>query len=129
MEQMAAQHLAADRARGGAPSRTLLFDISAGLVEDVRDPGGTPRGGAEGFSSRFQVALPYRGIFVWHVGNDEVVGDANQVLFITGGEEYRMSRPVGGGYAELIVTPAECVVAELAEASPGGLRAHVWFRR
>jgi AraC-like DNA-binding protein len=85
--------------------------------------------GAESFSPRFQLALPYRGFFVWHVGSDDVVGDANQAIFITGGEEYRMSHPVRGGYAELIFTPAECLVSELADSTSGGLRAHASFRR
>ena len=38
--------------------------------------------GREGFSAAFQVCLPYRGLFVWHVGSDDIVGDANQVLFV-----------------------------------------------
>jgi len=128
MAQFAAREMRADVATGGPPSRTRLFDLSVGLVEDVRERGNVCEG-AESFSPRFQLALPYRGFFVWHVGNDDVVGDANQALFITGGEEYRMSHPVRGGYAELIFTPAECVVSELADATRGGLRAHAWFRR
>jgi len=111
-----------------ASSRARLFDLSVGLVEDVRDEGWTDWG-AESYSPRFQLALPYRGFFVWHVGGDDVAGDANQALFITGGEEYRMSHPVRGGYAELIFTPAECVLRELDEGTRGGLRAHALFRR
>ncbi len=60
------------------------------------------------------MALPYRGLLVWHVGRDGVVGDANQVLFVTGGEPYRISDPVVTGYAELIVTPEPSVLAEVA---------------
>jgi hypothetical protein len=48
--------------------------------------------GAESYSPRFQLALPYRGFFVWHVGGDDAAGDANQAIFVTGGEEYRMSQ-------------------------------------
>ena len=103
-------------------SRTRLLKLPVGLVEDVR-PGG------DALCSDFQVALPYRGLFIWHVGNDEVVGDANQALFVTGGEHYRMSHPVPGGYAELILTPAEGIVAELAHESRGDPGAHVLFRR
>src|SRR5207302_9340124 len=79
-----------------------------------------PRASRPGSRSR-----PYRSFFVWHVGNEDVVGDANPALFITGGEEYRMSHPVRGGYAELIFTPAECIVSELADATRGGLRPRV----
>lgn len=105
-----------------ASSRTCLLKLPVGLVEDVRPGGDT-------LCADFQVALPYRGLFVWHVGHDEVVGDANQALFVTGGERYRMSQPVPGGYAELLLTPAEGILAELAHESRGDLGAHVLFRR
>jgi hypothetical protein len=44
----------------------------------LRDVSGTIPGGrpsAEDFSPEFQVALPY-GVFTWHVGKDDVIGDA-----------------------------------------------------
>jgi AraC family transcriptional regulator len=113
----------------GHPSRTCLFDLPVALVEDVRAGGALTESEGEAFSAEFQVALPYRGLFVWHVGGDEVAGDANQALFVTGGERYRMSHPVAGGYAELILTPAEAIVAELAHGSGGALGAHALFRR
>src|SRR5262249_29962319 len=128
MTQIAARMLSGEVEAGGAPSRHRLFDLSIGLVEDVRD-GGMRQEGAASFSPRFQLAFPYRGFFVWHVGSDDVVGDTNQALFIAGGEEYRMSHPVRGGYAELIFTPADCVVSELANGTKGGLRAHTLFQR
>src|SRR5258708_28589933 len=128
MAQFAARDLRADADAGGPPSRTCLFDLSVGLVEDVRERG-TVCEGAESFSPRFQLALPYQGFFVWHVGSDDVAGDANQAIFITGGEEYRMSHPVKGGYAELIFTPAEGVVSQLADGARGGLRARASFGR
>jgi AraC family transcriptional regulator len=104
------------------PSRTRLLDLPVGLVEDVR-PGG------DSLCEDPQIALPYRGLFLWHVGHDEVVCDANQALFVTGRERYWLSHPVPGGYAELILTPAEGIVAELAHASRGTLGAHPLFRR
>jgi AraC-like DNA-binding protein len=113
----------------GPQFRARLLDLSVGLVEDVRSAGFPRHSDARAFSPQFQVALPYRGLFVWHVGRDEVVGDANQALFVTGGESYRMSHPVAGGYGEVIVTPAPCVVSELAHATGGSLGAHPLFRR
>src|SRR5260370_24328870 len=98
MAQFADREMRADVEPGGPPSRTRLFDLSVGLVEDVRERGVVCEG-AESFSPRFQLALPYRGFFVWHVGNDDVVCDANQALFITGGEAYRTSHPATRGYA------------------------------
>lgn len=100
-----------------------------GLVEDFRCPGTGRHTTPEGFSPEFQVCLPYRGLFVWHVGHDEVVGDANQVLFVAGGERYRLTEPVAGGYAELIITPAVDLLAEIADATATRLSVHPLFRR
>jgi AraC-like DNA-binding protein len=88
-------------------SRTTLLDLSIGLVEDVcRAPQDE-----SGFSPDFQIALPYRGLFLWKVGDDEVVGDPNQLLFVRGGEPYRVT---SRGFAELIITPSTDVLAEVA---------------
>jgi hypothetical protein len=37
-----------------------------------------------------------------------VVGDESQVLFVSGGEEFRVSQPARGGYGELVVAWANC---------------------
>lgn len=114
---------------GRAAARARLFDLPVALVENVR--GGGPRGQTsdERFSPQFQLTLPHRGIFVWHVAGEEVVGDANQVLFVTGGEPYRLSQPVNGGFEELVITPGVEVLAEIAGVDEGRLAAHAWFRR
>ncbi len=78
--------------------RTRLLDLPAGLVEDVSTARVPPAGAAEGFSPDFQVVLPYRGALVWHVGGDDVIGDPNRVLFVSGGESYRVSQALPGGY-------------------------------
>ena len=116
MELQAVCHSGADR------SRTCLLKLPVALVEDVR-PGG------DALCENFQIAFPYRGLFIWHVGQDDVVGDANQALFVTGGEHYRLSQPIPGGYAELILTPTDDIVAELAHQNRGNLGAHALFRR
>ena len=85
--------------------------------------------GAEGFSPEFQLALPYQGLFVWEVGHDSVVGDANQVLFIAGGEAFRMRSPLPGGYGELIVTPGESLLDEITGGRASIARVHPLFRR
>lgn len=114
---------------GAEAARSRLLDGSIGLVEDVRGGERSPARPVTGFSSSFQVALPYRGLFVWHVGRDEVVGDPNQVLYVTGGESYSMSQPLGGAYAELIVTPEQAVLSELTWRAGTTLTAHPLFRR
>src|SRR5262249_60469499 len=99
--------------------RVRLLDLSIGLVENLMSDGAPGQRSAEEFSARFQVCLPYRGLFVWHVGRHDVVGDANQVLFVTGGESYRLSRPLSGGYGELILTPDVKSLTALARTTRG----------
>lgn len=107
-------------------SRMELMRLGVGLVEDVRSGAPARWRGPEGFSPDFQVCFPYRGMLVWHVRGDEIVGDANQVLFVTAGEDCRISNPVSGGYRELIITPEPSVLADIARGIP--LRGHPLFR-
>ena len=107
-------------------ARTCLVDLSVALVEDVRRGESHARDGHEGFSADFQIALPYRGLFVWHVGGEDVVADANQLLFVRGGESFRLTT---GGFAELIITPDPEVLAEIARANGRALFEHPLFRR
>jgi AraC-like DNA-binding protein len=109
--------------------RTPLLQSHIGLVEDLRSPGVSARKSTEGFSADFQVCLPYRGLFVWHVGHDAVVGDANQVLFVAGGESYDLSQPLSSDYAELIITPEPRLLAELAGGGDAPVSIHPLFRR
>src|SRR5262245_38357006 len=108
--------------------RKTLISSSSGLVEDVADPASRRGLGAEDFSPQFQLSFPYRGVFIWHVGLDQVVGDANQILFVTGGEAFRLSTPRPGGFSELIVTPTQSALREVSEASGFDLSDHPLFR-
>ena len=110
-------------------TRTRLLESRIGLVENLRCFGIAPKRSPEAFSPEFQVCLPYRGLFFWHVGGDDVVGDANQVLFVSGGESYRLSQPFSNEYAELIITPDPEILHELAPAPATCLSFHPLFRR
>jgi AraC family transcriptional regulator len=112
-----------------ASYRTRLLDGAVALAEDACYAE-APRGQEiVGFSDQFQVAFPYRGVLVWHVGCDDVVGDANQVLFVSGGERYRLSEPRPGGFSELVITPRPDVLAEITQTADRDLRDHPLFRR
>ncbi|MGE0463091.1 MAG: helix-turn-helix transcriptional regulator [Vicinamibacterales bacterium] len=114
--------------RAPAASRTRLLENGIGLVESLEvtgPPAEQPR--AESYSPDFQVCLPCAGAFVWHVGRDDVVADANQVLFVTGGEGYRVSQPVNG-YAEMIVTVRPTLLAEMLGMPEKALSTHALFR-
>jgi len=64
--------------------------------------------------SATQFVFPYRGVYVRHLGRDAAVAEANQVLFFNGGEEYRVSHPVRGGDASLVLVICEPMLRELA---------------
>jgi AraC family transcriptional regulator len=113
----------------GVEGRVRVLDLSVALVETVRRQGMRRDRSAEKYCPVFQVCLPYRGIHVWHVGGDDVVADANQVLFVIGGESYQLSRPLPGCDAELIITPEFDVLSELAHANGVPLSGHPLFRR
>lgn len=114
---------------GTRAHRSELLRSRIALVENLRSHAERPRTGPEGYSADFQVCLPYRGLFVWHVGDDDVVSDANQVLFVSGGEFFHLSEPVPGGYGELILTPDPELLAELAGTGANRLTFHPLFRR
>ena len=109
--------------------RTRLLQSPIGLVEDLRSFGVGVKKSRESFSADYQVCLPYRGLFVWHVGGDDVVGDANQVLFVAGGESYHLSQPRSSDYAELIITPDPELLDEVAEGPRASLSFHPLFQR
>jgi AraC-like DNA-binding protein len=102
------------------------MNLPVSLVEDCRRDRHEKT--AESFCEVYQVCLPYRGLGVWHVNGDDVVADANQVLFVRGGESYRMSGPVDGGYAELIVTPPIEILSEIVGVHEDRLFEHPLFR-
>jgi AraC family transcriptional regulator len=114
---------------GARTHRSSLLRSRIALVENLSCHGQRAGTTPEGHSAEFQVCLPYRGLFVWHVAGDEVVSDASQVLFVSDGESYRLTEPLPGGYAELIVTPSSELLAELVQTSAERVRFHPLFRR
>ena len=120
----------ANAAPAPAAIRTRLLDSTIALVEDLRSTGVAGCRTPDGYSPDFQVCLPYRGLFTWHVGGAAVVGDANQVLFVRGGESYYLTQPRCREYGELIITPNRQLLADLArEEGHRALGSHALFRR
>jgi len=64
-----------------------------------------------------------------HVGSDDVVAEANQVLFFNQDEGYRVSHPVEGGDSCLSLTVDEGVLRELAPKEQVQEGAALKFRR
>jgi AraC family transcriptional regulator len=76
------------------------FDVHPLLVTetvsvwDVLCQGECKRKSAEEYAAATHLVFPYRGVYLHHVGQREVVADANQVVFINQGEAYQVSRPL-----------------------------------
>ena len=87
-------------------------------VRDVCRRGNPPADGAEECASATQLVFPYRGVSLWHVGDEETVAESNQVLFFNAGERYRVSHPAGAGDASLQLTVAP---EQLSEMVPDAL--------
>src|SRR5262249_62326071 len=84
---------------------------------------------AEECTKTTQLVFPYRGVYVRHVGHDQTVAEANQVLFFNAAEGYRVSHPVPGGDGSLTLVIAESQLEELAPADLLHRRSRVAFRR
>lgn len=108
-------------------TRATLHAGPLGVAEQLESPGISARLSAEDYSPAFQVCLPYRGAFVWHVAHDAVVSDANTVLFVRSGEPYRISQAVYEGYGEIIVTPAPRLLEEVLQTDVASLGRHEAF--
>jgi AraC family transcriptional regulator len=88
-------------------------------IRDVQCEGRCRHHSDEESTNATHMVFPYRGIYVRHLGGDEAVAEANQVLFFNAHEGYRVSHPVPGGDASLDLVVSEPILDEL---SPRGLR-------
>jgi AraC-like DNA-binding protein len=86
-------------------------------VRDVLCDGTCRHNGEVERSERTTVAFPYRGTYVRHVGDEEAVADASQVLFFNAGEDYQVSHPNPGGDASLALTVDPHLLREIAPAA------------
>src|SRR5437867_8839712 len=83
-------------------------------VRDVGCRGSCRHQGAEECATATELVFPYRGVYVRHLGRDQAVAEANQVLFFNAAEGYRVSHPVAGGDASLTLLISEPLLRELA---------------
>jgi AraC-like DNA-binding protein len=83
-------------------------------IRDVSCRGSCRQRSAEEFATATEMVFPYRGVYVRHLGHDQAVAEANQVLFFNAAEGYGVSHPVPGGDASLSLAISEPQVRELA---------------
>jgi AraC family transcriptional regulator len=98
------------------------------VIRDTYCKGTCRHQSAEECTTTTQLVFPYRGVYVRHVGHDQTVGEANQVLFFNAFEGYRISHPVPGGDASLTLVISEAMLRELAPGSFLRDGANVLFR-
>ena len=107
----------------------VLLKSPAITIRDVYCRGTCRHQSPEERASATEVVFPYRGVYVRHLGADQAVAEANQVLFFNVGEPYRVSHPVSGGDASLSLTIAESLLHELTPAESLRERKELAFRR
>src|SRR5258708_37175022 len=83
-------------------------------IRDVCCQGSRRQQSTEECATLTELVFPYRGVYVRHLGNDQAVAEANQVLFFNAGDGYRVSHPVPGGDASLSLAISEPQLRELA---------------
>jgi AraC-like DNA-binding protein len=110
-------------------STQLLLDTETAQIRDVVCHGECRHKSAEECASATHLVFPYRGVYVRHLGRNDAVAEANQVVFFNQAEDYSISHPVAGGDASLSLVIAEPLLRELApkdQVRDGGALA---FRR
>jgi AraC family transcriptional regulator len=97
--------------------RTLLRTPSV-TVSDIACSGACRHRSDEEHATETHLVFPYRGVYVRHVGRDDAVAEANQMLLFNAGEGYRVSHPVPGGDACLDLVVDASLLRELATEEP-----------
>ena len=106
-----------------------LLDTPSMEIRDVLCAGRCRHRSPEEAATGLHVVFPYRGVYVRHLGRDDAVADANQVLFFNHDDGYRVSHPRAGGDASLDLVLSESLVRELVPRAMLRGRSGVAFRR
>jgi AraC family transcriptional regulator len=108
--------------------RSLLKSPTV-TIRDTNCQGTCRHKSKEECTATTQLVFPYRGVYVRHLGQDQAVAEANQVLFFNATEGYRISHPVQGGDASLTLVISEPLLRELAPPTFLRDRATLAFRQ
>ncbi|MDR6666704.1 helix-turn-helix domain-containing protein [Rhizobium sp. 1399] len=95
-------------------STALLLKTKTVTIRDIVCNGECRHKSDEECAHKTSLVYPYRGVFMRHVGRNDTVAEANQVLFFNVGQGYRISHPVDGGDACIDLSIDESLLAELA---------------
>jgi AraC-like DNA-binding protein len=95
-------------------STALLLKTKTVTIRDIVCSGECRHKSCEECTHKTSLVYPYRGVFMRHVGGDDTVAEANQMLFFNAGQDYRISHPVEGGDACVDLAVDDALLAELA---------------
>src|SRR5215813_12625403 len=98
-------------------------------IRDTYCEGSCRQQSAEECTTTTQLVFPYRGAYVRHVGQDQAVAEANQVLFFNEREGYRVSHPIAGGDASVTLDINQEQLREMAPVTLLCDGASLTFRR
>ena len=90
-----------------------LLDTQTVAIRDIVCDGRCRHKSPEECAGATYLVFPYRGVYLRHVGRNDAVAEANQVLFFNNTESYQISHPVQGGDACLSIAVREDVLQEL----------------
>ena len=90
-----------------------LLQTETVTLRDVVCDGACRHKSEEECAQKTTLVFPYRGVFVRHLGSDDAVAEANQLLFFNRDEAYRISHPVAGGDSCLSLLVEETLLREL----------------
>jgi AraC-like DNA-binding protein len=105
-----------------------LLSTQSVAIRDIACDGNCRHKSPEECPSATYLVFPYRGVYVRHLGRDDAVAEANQVLFFNNSESYRISHPVQGGDACMSIGVREDFLHELAPKELLNDQSSVTFR-
>lgn len=91
-----------------------LLDTQTVAIRDIVCDGKCRHKSPEECPSTTYLVFPYRGVYIRHLGRNDAVAEANQVLLFNHSESYSISHPVRGGDACLSIAIREQILHELA---------------
>ncbi|QFY62348.1 helix-turn-helix transcriptional regulator [Rhizobium grahamii] len=95
-------------------STELLLKTKTVTIRDVVCNGDCRHKSDEECAHKTSLVYPYRGVFMRHVGRNDTVAEANQMLFFNAAQGYRISHPIDGGDACIDLSIDDALLAELA---------------
>jgi AraC-like DNA-binding protein len=110
-------------------SADLLLRSSTACIRDVYCQGSCKGRSAEEYATATELVFPYRGTYVRHLGEDQAVAEANQVLFFNAAQGYRVSHPIPGGDASLSLAISSELLLEIVPAELLSSQSMLTFKR